>query len=64
VEGLVNVASLEEDEFIYDEKAHQLVGYRTGKVYRLGDKVKVKLISVDEERGRLNFVLAEVQKPS
>jgi ribonuclease R len=64
VEGLVNVASLEEDEFIYDEKAHRLVGYRTGKVYRLGDRVKVKLISVDEERGRLNFVLAEAQKPS
>jgi len=64
VEGLVNVASLEEDEFIYDEKAHRLVGYRTGKVYRLGDRVKVKLTSVDEERGRLNFVLAEAQKPS
>jgi len=64
VEGLVNVASLEEDEYIYDEKAHRLVGYRTGKVYRLGDKVKVKLISVDEERGRLSFVLAEAQKPS
>jgi len=64
VEGLVNVASLEEDEYIYDEKAHRLVGYRTGKVYRLGDRVKVKLTSVDEERGRLNFVLAEAQKPS
>jgi ribonuclease R len=64
VEGLVNVASLEEDEYIYDEKAHRLVGYRTGKVYRLGDKVKVKLISVNEERGTLSFVLAESQKPS
>jgi ribonuclease R len=64
VEGLVNVASLEEDEYIYDEKAHRLVGYRTGKIYRLGDKVKVKLTSVDEERGRLSFVLAEAQKPS
>jgi ribonuclease R len=64
VEGLVSVASLEEDEYIYDEKAHRLVGYRTGKVYRLGDRVKVKLTSVDEERGRLSFVLAEAQKPS
>jgi ribonuclease R len=64
VEGLVSVSSLEEDEYIYDEKAHRLVGYRTGKVYRLGDKVRVKLVSVDEERGRLSFVLAEAQKPS
>jgi ribonuclease R len=64
VEGLVSVSSLEEDEYIYDEKAHRLVGYRTGKIYRLGDKVRVKLVSVDEERGRLTFVLAEAQKPS
>jgi RNAse R (EC 3.1.-.-) len=64
VEGLVSVSSLEEDEYIYDEKAHRLVGYKTGKIYRLGDKVRVKLVSVDEERGRLSFVLAEAQKPS
>jgi ribonuclease R len=64
VEGLVSVSSLEDDEYIYDEKAHRLVGYRTGKIYRLGDKVRVKLVSVDEERGRLSFVLAETQKPS
>ena len=64
VEGLVSVSSLEDDEYIYDEKAHRLVGYRTGKIYRLGDKVRVKLVSVDEERGWLSFVLAETQKPS
>ncbi len=63
-EGLVSVSSLEGDEYIYDEKAHRLVGYKTGKVYRLGDRVRVKLVSVDEERGRLNFVLVEPQKPS
>ncbi|WP_333784770.1 ribonuclease R [Thermocrinis sp.] len=57
VRGLVSITSLEGDTYIYDEKAHRLVGYRTGKVYRLGDKVKVKLVSVDEERARLNFVL-------
>ena len=57
VEGLVSITSLKEDQYIYDDKAHRLVGYRTGKVYRLGDKVRVKLVSVDEERARLNFVL-------
>ncbi len=64
VEGLVSITSLKEDQYIYDERAHRLVGYRTGKIYRLGDKVRVKLVSVDEERARLNLVLIEDQKPS
>jgi len=64
VEGLVSITSLKDDQYIYDESAHRLVGYRTGKVYRLGDKVRVKLVSVDEERAKLDFVLVEDQKPS
>ncbi|WP_448587954.1 ribonuclease R [Thermocrinis sp.] len=62
VEGLVGIESLKEDQYIYDEKAHRLVGHRTGKVYRLGDKVRVKVVAVDEERARLSLML--VSKPS
>ncbi|MFN3471161.1 MAG: ribonuclease R [Aquificaceae bacterium] len=58
VEGLVNIATLKEDSYIYDEPAHRLVGINTGKVYRLGDKVRVKVVAVDEERARLELVLS------
>ena len=59
VEGLVRINTLSDDDYVFDEPAHRFVGVRTGKVYRLGDKVKVKVLSVDEERGRVELTLAE-----
>jgi len=56
-EGLVHINTLKEDEYIYDEPSHRLVGLRTGKIYRLGDVVKVKVIGVDEERARIDLSL-------
>jgi ribonuclease R len=59
VEGLVKISTLTDDDYVYDEPAHRLVGVRTGKVYRLGDTVRVRVLSVDEERGRVDLILAE-----
>ncbi len=59
VEGLVRINTLEDDEYIFDEPAHRFVGVRTGKVYRLGDRVKVRVLAVDEERGKIDLTLAE-----
>ncbi|NPB06367.1 MAG: ribonuclease R [Aquificae bacterium] len=59
VEGLVRISTLKDDEYVYDEPAHRLVGVRTGKVFRLGDHVKVKVLSVDEETPRVEFGLVE-----
>ncbi|WP_461832161.1 ribonuclease R [Aquifex sp.] len=59
VEGLVKINTLTDDEYVYDEPAHRLVGVRTGKVFRLGDHVRVKCIAVDEERARVEFELIE-----
>ncbi|RUM31560.1 MAG: ribonuclease R [Aquifex sp.] len=59
VEGLVKINTLTDDEYIFDEPAHRLVGVRTGKVFRLGDHVKVRCVAVDEERARVEFELIE-----
>ncbi|MCS7284570.1 MAG: RNB domain-containing ribonuclease, partial [Hydrogenobacter thermophilus] len=59
VEGLVSINTLVDDQYIYDEPAHRLVGIRTGKVFRLGDVVKVKVVGVDEERGRIELELVK-----
>ena len=59
VEGLVRINTLTDDDYVYDEPAHRFVGVRTGKVYRLGDKVRVKVVAVDEERGKIELMLAE-----
>lgn len=57
VDGLVSISTLEDDQYVYDEPSHRLVGITTGKVFRLGDKVRVKIVGVDEERARLELVL-------
>ncbi|NPA40916.1 MAG: ribonuclease R [Aquificae bacterium] len=59
VEGLVRINTLTDDDYVFDEPAHRFVGVRTGKVYRLGDTVKVKVLAVDEERGKIELMLAE-----
>ncbi|GAB6065209.1 ribonuclease R [Aquifex pyrophilus] len=59
VEGLVKINTLTDDEYVYDEPAHRIVGVRTGKVFRLGDHVRVRCIAVDEERARVEFELIE-----
>jgi ribonuclease R len=58
VEGLVRVRDMAGDYFLYDEKHYALRGISRGKVYRLGDKVKVKVVSVNPERREIDFILA------
>lgn len=59
VEGLVHVSELGQDYFQYDNVKHQMLGERSGKRYRLGDRLHVKLVRADLETGRIDFVLGE-----
>jgi ribonuclease R len=64
VEGLVPMSALGEDFFVYEEKQHRLRGRSSGKSYRLGDSVRVKLSAIDEPRRRLDFRLAGTAAPA
>ncbi|MDP2196667.1 MAG: ribonuclease R [Rhodocyclaceae bacterium] len=59
VEGLVHVSDLGRDYFHFDEKQHAMVGERTGKRYRLSDRVRVQLVRVDLDQNKIDFRLAE-----
>ena len=59
VEGLVRVATLTDDYYIYDERGHALNGDRTRKRFRMGDMVKVKVESVSIDRRRVDLSLVE-----
>jgi ribonuclease R len=63
VEGMVHVSKLP-DYFQFDEDAHALVGERSGRRFRLGDKVDVRLIGVDVPKGWVDFdiVLGEEEE--
>jgi ribonuclease R len=58
-EGLVHVSELGEDYFHFDAAKHQMLGERTGKRYRLGDRVRVKVVRVDMESTKIDFTLVE-----
>jgi ribonuclease R len=55
VEGLVHVSTLTDDYYYFDEASHSLNGRRTKRRYRLGDRVKVKVVRVDLQRRQLDF---------
>ncbi|MGC2165818.1 MAG: ribonuclease R [Gallionella sp.] len=59
VEGLVHISELGKDYFQFDASKHQLLGERTGQRYRLGDRVQVRVVKVDMENTKIDFVLDE-----
>lgn len=59
VEGLVHVRDLDDDFYQYDEKKYALIGENTGKRYRLGDPVNVRVLRVNPEEREIDFVIVE-----
>ncbi|HLR40370.1 MAG TPA: ribonuclease R [Virgibacillus sp.] len=57
VEGLVHVSYLTDDYYHFDDRSHALIGERTAKIYRIGDEVKVRVISVNLDEHVVDFEL-------
>jgi len=64
VEGLVHVTELGQDYFHFDAARHQMLGERTAKRFRLGDKVRVNVARVDLETSRIDFTLVDNAAPA
>jgi ribonuclease R len=61
VEGLVHVTALHNDYYHFDPAGHRLRGERTGKVYRLGDALRVKVVRVSLDDRKLDFELDDAR---
>jgi ribonuclease R len=59
VDGLVHVTELGNDYFHFDAIHHALNGERTGRRYRLADRLAVKIARVDLDATRIDFVLVD-----
>ena len=57
VDGLVHISDLGQDYFQFDAHRHMLRGDRTGVKYQLGGRVRVKVVRVDLEQAKIDFVL-------
>jgi ribonuclease R len=58
-EGLVHVSTLADDYYHFDSASHTIEGRRSKKRFRLGDKVRVKVVRVDLDRKQLDFRVVE-----
>ncbi|MDB5393410.1 MAG: rnr [Rhodospirillales bacterium] len=54
-DGIVPISSLPDDYYIHEEAKHRLIGRRSGRVYRLADRVTVKLLEADGMTGSTVF---------
>lgn len=59
VEGLVHISVLRNDYYHFDPIKHALSGEQTGKRFRLGDPVKVRVARVDLDERKIDFVMAD-----
>ena len=59
VEGLVHISSLKHDFYNYIPESLALVGKQSKKVYRIGDKVKVKCVSSNKQTAMIDFEVVQ-----
>jgi ribonuclease R len=59
VEGLVHVTALPGDYYHFDPVHHRLAGERTGRSFRLGDTVEVRVMRVDLDERKIDFEMSE-----
>ena len=61
IEGMVPLREIKSDFFDFDEERYRLVGRRTRKVYRLGDRVRIKVKEANLDQRLLDYELIEQQ---
>ena len=62
IEGKVHVGSIKGDYYIVDELSQSIIGRKSGKRYKLDDKVTVKCVDASKVEGTIDFELEGVVK--
>ena len=57
-EGMIRMADMSDDFYEFDEKNYRILGRKTGKIYRLGDKINVRIKKTDIDRRLIDLVFA------
>ncbi|HET7730356.1 MAG TPA: ribonuclease R [Usitatibacter sp.] len=64
VDGLVHISDLGQDYFQFDSAKHMLRGERSGAKYQLAGRVRVKVVRVNLEQAKIDFMLVESKAPA
>jgi ribonuclease R len=62
VEGLVPLASLTDDRYSYHENPREIIGQRSRKTYRLGQRIRVLVDRIDPVEKKIQFAVIEEQE--
>ena len=62
IEGLIHITALKQDYFHYLENHLAIVGERTGQTFKIGQKVRIKVIKADPETREIDFELIEAEE--
>lgn len=62
VEGLIRFENLGDEYFIYDEERKRLIGERTNKTYKIGDKAKIRVISANKMLRQIDFEIVNEKR--
>jgi ribonuclease R len=59
VEGMVHVRDIDDDFYEYDERSYTLAGRHSGRSFRLGDRVRVKVAGANIESREIDFLFVD-----
>lgn len=59
VEGMIHVTHLYDDRYYYQEETYEMVGADTGRTFKLGQKVKIRVLDANKDTRTIDFELAE-----
>ncbi|MGB5104564.1 MAG: ribonuclease R [Steroidobacteraceae bacterium] len=62
VDGLLHVSALGQDYFMRDRSGYRIVGRNSGKIYKLGDRLRVRVSNVSLDERRVDFELAGAEE--
>ena len=62
IEGLIHVSYLTDDYYYYHDKQYALIGERTGKIFRIGDQVTVRVINVNKDEHTIDFEMVDMKQ--
>lgn len=58
-EGMVSLKEIDDDYYVFDEKNFRIYGKRTGKQFRLGDNVTIRIFKINFQKRFIDFVLVD-----
>jgi len=64
VEGLVPLDTLIDDRYTFHENTREIIGQRTRRIFRLGQRVRVLVDRIDPVERKIQFALLDEMKPS